>query len=116
MKQWLIAHKVPDKQIVLEDQSISTVWNALNTISLIKSIKPPVKDLILITSDSHIRRAHSVFEQALKNNNLPIQIHNLASETKEYNLAEPISNHEKSLIIKDTFRTAGIWQMPGMVL
>ncbi|MGQ4005905.1 YdcF family protein [Francisellaceae bacterium CB300] len=116
MKQWLINHKVPAKQVTLEDKSISTVWNALNTTNLIKDLKPTVKDIILVTSDSHIRRAHAVFEQALENDNLPIKIHNLASATKDYNLSEPITNHEKSLIIKDTFRTAGIWQMPGMVL
>ena len=116
MKKWLVEHKVPADQITLEDLSISTVWNALNTSNIIKKLNPRAKDIILVTSDSHIKRAHSVFEQALYNNDISIQIYNLASKTKGYNLSEPTSDYEKALIIKDTLRTAGIWQMPGMVL
>ncbi len=46
---------------------------------------------------------------------LDIKIHNLASETKGYNIMYPLTDYEKVMIIKDTLRTAGIWQMPGMV-
>ncbi len=116
MKQWLVEHKVPANQITLEALSISTVWNSLNSINILKNSQPTVKDMILVTSDSHIKRAHSVFAQALANKSMDVKIYNLASKTKSYDLSEPTSNDEKALIIKDTLRTAGIWQMPGMVL
>ena len=110
------SYKVPATQIILEDLSVSTVWNALNTIRLIKDSKLTIQDIVLITSTSHIRRAYAAFQQALENEDMSIDIYSLASAIKGYNLSEPISNHEKSLIIKDTFRTAGILQMPGMAL
>lgn len=39
---------------------------------------------------------------------------NITARTN-YDINKPAQQQEKILIIKDTLRTAGIWQMPGMV-
>ncbi|MED7789168.1 ElyC/SanA/YdcF family protein [Francisella sp. 19X1-34] len=114
MKQWLIQHKVPADQIIQEDQSTSTVTNAINTIDIIKKLNRPIKTILLISSDSHIRRASSIFQQELQNTHLPFKLTNIAAKTN-YDINKPANKQEKILIIKDTLRTAGIWQMPGMV-
>lgn len=114
MKQWLIKHKVPVDRIIQEDQSISTVTNAMNTIDILKQLNRPTKNILLISSDSHIRRASSIFHQELQNAQLPFKLMNLATKT-DYDTSKPANKQEKILIIKDTIRTAGIWQMPGMV-
>ncbi|QIV96123.1 DUF218 domain-containing protein [Allofrancisella inopinata] len=115
MKQWLIKHKISTDKIILEDQSISTVTNAINTIGLIKRLNRPIQDILLVTSDPHIRRANYIFEQEIANNKMSLKIYNLASITKNYASDKPANMQEKILIIKDTLRTAGLWQMPGMV-
>ncbi|MEY8701563.1 YdcF family protein [Francisella philomiragia] len=114
MKQWLIKHGVSAQSIIQEDQSTSTVTNAINTINIIKKINRPVKNILLISSDSHIRRANSIFEQEIYNAKLPIKMSNITARTN-YDIDKPAQQQEKILIIKDTLRTAGIWQMPGMV-
>ncbi|MED7820340.1 MULTISPECIES: ElyC/SanA/YdcF family protein [unclassified Francisella] len=114
MKQWLTQHKVPTDQIIQEDQSTSTVTNAINTIDIIKRLNKPIKNILLISSDSHIRRASSIFQQELQNAHLPFKLTNMAAKTS-YDINKPANKQEKILIIKDTLRTAGIWQMPGMV-
>ncbi|AIT08921.1 hypothetical protein LO80_02285 [Candidatus Francisella endociliophora] len=114
MKQWLIKHKVPADKIIQEDQSISTVTNAMNSIDIIKKLNRPIKDILLISSDSHIRRANSIFQQELQNTQLPFKLTDIAAKT-DYNISKPADKQEKILIIKDTVRIAGIWQMPGMV-
>ncbi|APC96614.1 YdcF family protein [Francisella frigiditurris] len=116
MKQWLIKHGIDANQIIVEDKSISTVWNAINSINIIKSLNAPIENLILITSTAHIRRATSVFNQAINNNLLPIAIDNLSANEDNYDIDNPINDQEKIAILKDTLRTAGLWQMPGMVI
>ena len=114
MKQWLIKHKVPAEQIIQEDQSTSTVTNAINSINILKRLNRPIKDILLISSDAHIRRANSIFQQELNNSQLPFKLSNITIKT-DYDVNKPADQQEKILIIKDTLRTAGIWQMPGMV-
>ncbi|AXA33603.1 YdcF family protein [Francisella adeliensis] len=115
MKQWLIKHKVPSNKIIQEDQSISTVTNGLNTIEIFKKINRPIQDILLISSDSHTRRATAIFEQAIANSQMPIKVNNLVASTKQYDIDKPANKQEQALIIVDTLRTAGLWEMPGMV-
>ena len=111
MKQWLTQHKVPADQIIQEDQSTSTVTNAIN---IIKRLNKPIKNILIISSDAHIRRASSIFKQELRNTHIPFKLTNIAAKTN-YEINKPANKQEKILIIKDTLRTAGIWQMPGML-
>ncbi|WP_246572808.1 ElyC/SanA/YdcF family protein [Francisella salimarina] len=116
MRQWLVNSGVPLDKIILEDQSFNMVWQGVNTFSTIKNMNPKPTDIILVDSTANIRRASAIFKQeAFDNNMLDIKIHNLASETKGYNIMYPLTDYEKVMIIKDTLRAAGIWEMPGMI-
>ncbi|MED7789167.1 YdcF family protein [Francisella sp. 19X1-34] len=115
MRQWLIKNGVPSSSIIQEDQSSSTVWGAIDSFKILESLKPKVKDIILVTSASDIRRTNSIFEQENLNTKSNFDFHNVVSGVKGYNIMMPISEDERASIIKDTLRMAGIWQMPGMV-
>ncbi|WP_158513252.1 YdcF family protein [Francisella uliginis] len=115
MKQWLVKNGVPRDMIIQEDQSNSTVWGAIDTFKILESLKPKIKNIILITSSSDIRRTNAIFEQENLNTNSNFKFHNIVSGVRGYNIMMPISEDERAMIIKDTLRMAGIWQMPGMV-
>lgn len=123
MSRWLIKEGVPEDHIILEDQSKSTIWNAINSINAIQkmnnlvSTQQHITNIILISSSAHIRRATADFKQALENQNLltKIGLYNLAYPSPGYDTSRPITTWEKALIIRDTLLTAGLWAMPGMV-
>ena len=114
MKQWLIAHGIESNQIILEDKSTDTVANALNSLKIINHLLPKTNEIALVSSASHIRRAYSVFSQAAYNLNLPIMINNQVAMDWKTNQYESATQFEKSLIIRDTLRTAGLWAFPAM--
>lgn len=115
MRQWLIAQGVNNAQIILEDKSIDTVSNALNSLAIVQNLHQ-IDHLIVVSSGSHIRRAVAVFEQASANLNLAIKIDNQAvwdwGDVKAFPAA---TQTEKSLIMRDTLRTAGLWALPGIL-
>ncbi len=115
MRQWLIQQGVKSSQIILEDKSIDTVSNALNSLAIVQNLDQ-IDHLIVVSSGSHIRRAVAVFEQARANLNLAIKIDNQAvwdwGDVKTFPSA---TQTEKSLIMRDTLRTAGLWAMPGIL-
>lgn len=115
MKQWLVKNGVSSNMIIQEDQSDSTVWGAIDTFKILESLKPKVKNIILITSSSDIRRTNAIFQQENLNTKSNFDFHNIVSGVRGYNIMMPISEDERAMIIKDTLRMAGIWQMPGMV-
>lgn len=115
MKQWLVKNGVPSNSVIQEDQSDSTVWGAIDAFKILKVLKPKVKNVILVTSASDIRRTNAIYEQENLSTNSNIQFHNIVSGVRGYNIMMPISDNERAIIIKDTLRVAGIWQMPGMV-
>ena len=53
MRDWLVARGMPEDCIILEDRSWSTVSNARNTHALV----PEPTSLVVVTSESHLRRA-----------------------------------------------------------
>ncbi|BCD90242.1 hypothetical protein fh0823_03810 [Francisella halioticida] len=115
MKQWLVKSGVPSNSIIQEDQSSSTVWGAIDTFKILDDFKPKIKNIILVTSSSDIRRTNAIFQQENLNTKSNIKFHNIVSGVRGYNIMMPISENERAIIIKDTLRIAGIWQMPGMV-
>lgn len=115
MRRWLTAQGVNNAQIILEDKSIDTVSNALNSLAIVQNLHQ-IYHLIVVSSGSHIRRAVAVFEQASANLNLAIKIDNQAvwdwGDVKAFPAA---TQTEKSLIMRDTLRTAGLWALPGVL-
>lgn len=113
MRQWLIDKGVKSENIIVEDKSTDTVSNALNSMSIIKKMN--AKQAVLVTSASHIRRATAVLEQAAANLNYVLDVNNVVAwDWGNTPNVVPASNLEKALIVRDTLRTAGLWQYPGM--
>lgn len=113
MREWLINNGVNSQNIILEDKSIDTVSNALNSLAKIQNLE--LKNLVIVSSASHLRRATTLFKQASYTLDKDYKIANLAAwDFPDSN--EPLATtNEKALIVRDTFRTAGIWAYPGML-
>ncbi|EZP77241.1 hypothetical protein H839_06349 [Parageobacillus genomosp. 1] len=62
MSNWLVSQGIDKDQIILEDKSTDTVENALFTTAILE--KEEIKDVTLVTSASHMRRALTVFKEA----------------------------------------------------
>ena len=89
--------------------------NALNSLALIQKLGD-IDHVIVVSSSSHIRRAVAVFEQASANLNLALAIDNqVAWDWGDLKISPAASVTEKSLILRDTLRTAGLWALPGIL-
>ncbi len=113
MEQWLIKQGIAPERIILEDQSIDTVGNAIYTADILASLG--TEHVTLITSASHIRRAILAFEEATKRYNLTIHFNNLvAMDFDSSHQAMQVSADEKLVIYRDMLRASGLWAYPGM--
>lgn len=61
MAKWLIQKGVVKERIIVEDQAMSTVGNALNTCAILSADYPGVTHLALVTSDYHLARSCLLF-------------------------------------------------------
>lgn len=61
MSKWLISNGISKDRIIIEDQSRSTVGNAVNTCKILTQKYPQVTHLALVTSDYHLPRASLLF-------------------------------------------------------
>lgn len=61
MAQWLKNRGVDESRIIVEDRSLSTVTNAINTCRILAADYPRVTHLALITSDYHLPRSCLLF-------------------------------------------------------
>ncbi|MBE9454228.1 YdcF family protein, partial [Staphylococcus epidermidis] len=57
MKRYLIAHKVPENHIFMENQSTNTRTNFLYSKSIIHSMMPTSSQMLCVTSQFHVLRA-----------------------------------------------------------
>ena len=64
MMKWLVEHGVNRDRILIEDKSKDTVGNVFNVANLLK--RHTADSVILVTSSSHMRRARTLLEDALK--------------------------------------------------
>lgn len=76
MAKWLIANGISEDRIIVEDESFSTVGNAINTCNILAWSYPQVTHLALVTSDYHLPRAcllfHTQATLAAYENNAPL--------------------------------------------
>jgi len=112
MQKWLRINGISADRIILEDKSQDTMFNALNSVQIIASLK--VNKILLVTSENHIRRAVAVFREAMVINDLNVSVDNLTAEDSTFVGGVP-SEIERALIARDVLRTAGLWALPGMV-
>lgn len=114
MQKWLKINGINQNRIIIEDKSIDTLTNAINTMQILQ--QKQLNKIILVSSANHIRRATAVFQEISTINNLNIKvIDNLVSEDKEELTGMAPNETEKALIVRDTLRAAGLWSLPGMV-
>ncbi|MDC0535490.1 YdcF family protein [Francisellaceae bacterium] len=119
MKQWLTNHRVSADKVIQDDKATDTVWNAIYSVRIIQTIlaNKKINNILLVTTDNHIRRASADYIQALANYGLQseIQVHNFSALDTGYDGNKLITKREQALIIRDVLRTAGLWAIPGMV-
>ena len=61
MASWLMDHGIGSERIIVEDMSMSTVGNAINTCKILAEVYPHVTHLALVTSDYHMARSCLLF-------------------------------------------------------
>jgi len=61
MSRWLLNQGISNERIIVEDQSFSTVANAINTCRILANEYPFVTHLAIVTSDYHLPRSCLLF-------------------------------------------------------
>lgn len=61
MSRWLLNNGIAKERIIVEDQSLSTIANAINTCKILANEFPLVTHLAIVTSDYHIPRSCLLF-------------------------------------------------------
>ena len=113
MKKWLIEKGIDANRIIPEDKSKDTVDNALNSVEILKVNN--AKNIILITSASHIRRAKTIFEEAISNAGMETTVENFVYlDYKSIEEAMAVTAKERLVIFRDSGRASGIWAYPGI--
>ena len=113
MKKWLIDKGIIADRILIEDKSKDTVDNALNSVGILKVNN--AKNIILITSASHIRRAKTIFEEAISNAGMETTVENFVYlDYKSIEEAMAVTAKERLVIFRDLGRASGIWAYPGI--
>lgn len=119
MAAWLIKQGIDKNRIIQENKSTDTVENAYFATNILKQEK--IKDVTIVTSASHMRRALSVFQEAsnfynkLNNQYTGLNFTNVVYlDYPTIEDAQKVSKDETFVIYRDLFRVSGIWQYPGI--
>ncbi len=119
MSKWLISQGINKDRIILENKSTDTVENGLFSTAILE--KEGLKDVTVVTSASHIRRALAVFKEAdhfYSKMNGKAGKRNFTNavylDYKSLEEAQQVSKDEKLVIYRDLLRTSGIWQYPEL--
>ena len=62
MGEWLAENGIDAARIVVEDESLTTAQNAINTYRILTEQYPQVKQLAIVSSDYHIATGTLLFE------------------------------------------------------
>jgi tetratricopeptide (TPR) repeat protein len=119
MNKWLTEQGVSQDRILMENQSTDTVENALFSTAILE--KQGLKDVTIVTSASHMRRALTVFNEASDFYDRMNQKNTNRNFTNVVYLdypsvaeAQKVSKDEIFVIYRDLFRCSGIWQYPQL--
>ena len=68
MAEWLIANGLEAERVIVEDRSLTTAQNAMNTLEILERQYPQVRQIAIISSDYHIATGTLLFgaEAALR--------------------------------------------------
>lgn len=119
MKDWLIKHGIKKDRIIQENLATNTVENSLFSVRDV--VNANGKNILLVTSVSHMRRAYFLFNQAknvvkesnTSNNDPNIKIDQVAAVDSE-ELLHKVNPSEYGAATDDALRINGIWQLPGL--
>lgn len=119
MFDWLVANGIDEKRIIKEAMATDTVENAIFSMEIVKNEQ--IKDVTLITSATHMRRALVVFQEInamMANKNDPntdrILTQIVEQDFKSEEEMMKVSQNEELVIFRDLARATGIWQFPGL--
>lgn len=62
MARWLISHGIDEDRLIIEKESLSTVYNAVNTYGILVREYPEVKGIAIVTSDYHVPWGATLFQ------------------------------------------------------
>lgn len=113
MMKWLVEKGIDRDRILVEDKSKDTVGNVLNVANLMR--RHAADSIILVTSASHMRRARTILEDALKQYDVPSAVHPVvALDAPSIDEAAKVSADERLVIYRDLVRASGVWAYPGL--
>lgn len=119
MYDWLVENGIEKERIFKEDMATDTVENALFSMEIAKNEN--VKDITVISSATHMRRALAVFTEVSHmmakkgDDQTDRDISNIVymdfESDEEF---ENVQKDEDLVIYRDFMRATGIWQFPGL--
>ncbi|MCY1227200.1 hypothetical protein D9M68_481870 [compost metagenome] len=113
MSKWLVDKGVSRDRIIIEDKSKDTIGNVINAANLL--VRHQADTVILVTSSSHMRRARTVMEDALKQRDLLTAVVPLnALDAPSQDEAAKVGSDERLVIYRDLMRVSGVWAYPGL--
>ncbi|MFP2694250.1 ElyC/SanA/YdcF family protein [Enterobacter ludwigii] len=108
MKRWLIDKGIDASRIIDENYARDTVENMIYSRYIVDSLK--IKDVILISSGTHVRRGRAVFEILTWANGNPVNVQMVASLDKP--LSQLQNEGERTFgIYRDSLRAYGLYMM-----
>ncbi|SMF86495.1 Uncharacterized conserved protein [Paenibacillus uliginis N3/975] len=119
MTKWLVEQGIAKERILPENKATDTVESALFSTEIIE--EQGIKDVTVVTSASHIRRSVALFKEAdrfySKMNGKEAKRNFTNMVYMDYETVEEAHEVPKSellVVYRDLFRTAGLWQYPGI--
>ncbi|MBU1027372.1 MAG: YdcF family protein [Candidatus Margulisbacteria bacterium] len=92
MKKHAMALGVPEKDILLEEKSDSTIDNANFCLPIVK--KQGAKSVILVTSPTHTRRAKRTYKRVFSKHKIDVMMHSVPLTDSEFKLEAWWKSHE----------------------
>lgn len=74
MAQWLQNHGIAPERVIIENESLTTTQNAINSCKILSEEYPEISSIAVITSDYHARWGIMLFETALILGSKPITV------------------------------------------
>lgn len=118
MAQWLVENGVAEDRIIQEGLATDTVENAL--FSLERANEAGIRDVTVITSASHMRRALVVFQETdrllsrLAGTGTRDISHTVYLDYDSAEEAAVMGPDEEMVIMRDLMRSSGNWAFPGL--
>jgi len=111
MAQWLEDHGIRHERIIVENKSLTTTQNAINSCQILSEEYPEVTSVAVITSDYHARWGIMLFETAFILGNKPITVvSNAVFETDRWGNDLRIRELQLNGIMEIAQLTAGGYQ------